>query len=103
MRPFPFSNYTFLALTVERPKLELQEILFRNGYVYARCNKGFGDLLYVHRSIAETPFAAKLASIPASHHECRSIGLKYIPGSQLGGDFDALRRQGLAASKVARA
>lgn len=60
MRSFPFARYRFLALTVERPLPELNEILFRNGYVFVR-NVEF-DSFYVHEtcpgldSLAREPF-----------------------------------------------
>ena len=38
LKNFPFNKYTFLALTIERPPIELEEILFKNGYVFVKHN-----------------------------------------------------------------
>jgi hypothetical protein len=50
MEQFPFHKYTFLVITVERPK-QLRLLLEKNGYVYVKDHGDFGDELYVHRSI----------------------------------------------------
>lgn len=49
LRHFPFERYTFLALTIERPTPELNEILFANGYHFVR--NSLYDTFYVHESI----------------------------------------------------
>lgn len=49
LRNFPFDRYRFLAITVERPTPELNEILFRNGYKFVR--NSLYDSFYVHESI----------------------------------------------------
>jgi len=49
LKDFPFDKCIFLAMTIERPSKELNEILFKNGYVFVknfRC-----DTFYVHKSI----------------------------------------------------
>lgn len=46
---FPFDKYTFLAMTIERPSPELENILFKNGYVFVMKSKF--DTFYVHKSI----------------------------------------------------
>lgn len=51
MQHFPFDRYTFLAITVERPKPELAAALHARGYVYLRDHGPWGDQLHVHRSI----------------------------------------------------
>lgn len=49
---FPFNKYTFLAITIERPTIDLEEILFKNGYVFVmKCKKCAYDSYYVHKSI----------------------------------------------------
>jgi FkbM family methyltransferase len=49
LRRFPFDRYKFLSMTIERPTPALNEILFRNGYLFVR-NVQF-DTFYVHQSI----------------------------------------------------
>jgi FkbM family methyltransferase len=49
MRSFPFDRYIFLAVTIERPTPELNELLFRNGYVFVRIVQF--DTFYIHSSI----------------------------------------------------
>lgn len=49
LRGFPFDRYTFLALTVERPTVELNELLFRNGYHFVK--NSLYDTFYVHETL----------------------------------------------------
>jgi FkbM family methyltransferase len=49
LRDFPFDRYKFLAITVERPSPELNQILDRNGYRFVR--NSLYDSFYVHESI----------------------------------------------------
>ena len=49
LRDFPFEEYTFLAMAIERPTEELNQILFANGYVFVK-NQTM-DTFYVHESI----------------------------------------------------
>jgi FkbM family methyltransferase len=49
LRAFPFDKYTFLAMTIERPTPELNEILFRNGYHFVR--NALYDTFYIHESL----------------------------------------------------
>jgi len=49
MRNFPFDRYTFLAVTIERPTPELNEILFRNGYHFVK--NSLYDTFYVHERL----------------------------------------------------
>ena len=46
---FPFTRYTFLAMTIERPKESLREKLRKEGYIYVH-SRLFGDELWLHRS-----------------------------------------------------
>jgi hypothetical protein len=50
LRRFPFDRYRFLAVTIERPTPELNELMFANGYVFVK-NFQF-DSFYVHRTHA---------------------------------------------------
>jgi hypothetical protein len=47
---FPWNKYTFLTITVERPK-GLHPILEKNGYYFVKNHGGFGDALYIHESL----------------------------------------------------
>jgi len=49
LREFPFDEYIFRALIIERASEELNEILFRNGYKFVQLR--VGDSFYVHKSI----------------------------------------------------
>merc|ERR1712196_85838 len=51
MRGFPWEQYSFLVLTVERPKNELRTSLSRHGYHYLRRNSWFGDETWIHKSL----------------------------------------------------
>lgn len=49
---FPFEKYIFLALTIERPTPQLNQILFKNNYVFVQNSKLMPyDSFYVHKSI----------------------------------------------------
>ena len=48
LRHFNFNKYTFLCLTVERPTPELNNLLFRNDYVFIKNFKV--DSFYIHKS-----------------------------------------------------
>jgi hypothetical protein len=50
-KTFPWDSFTFLTLTVERPKPELVDMLKQNNYLYL-CDHGkFGDQFWVHPSL----------------------------------------------------
>jgi hypothetical protein len=49
LESFPFHEYRFLAMTVERPAPELNQLLLQNGYVLVR--KTELDSFYVHESL----------------------------------------------------
>lgn len=49
LRSFPFDRWRFLAMTIERPTPELNELVFSKGYVFVR-NCRF-DSFYVHESL----------------------------------------------------
>ena len=47
---FPFNKYKFLAITIERPTVELEKILFQNDYVFVKHYQM--DSFYVHKTIS---------------------------------------------------
>lgn len=48
---FPWDAYTFLVMTVERPKPELKMMFDQRGYVYV-CDHGtFGDEMWIHQRL----------------------------------------------------
>ena len=55
LKNFPFNEYTFLCMTIERPQVELNDLLFKNNYIFVRNSKmpwgGLGDTFYLHESI----------------------------------------------------
>jgi len=59
LRSFPFDQYTFLAATIERPTPEINDLLFRNGYLFVR-NVSF-DSFYLHET---APTAATISREP---------------------------------------
>jgi hypothetical protein len=50
---FPWSEYRFLAMTVERPKPGLVNALRANGYLYVRNHGDFGDEMWVHSTFPD--------------------------------------------------
>ena len=51
MKYFPYEKYKFLALTIERPTKELNEILFKNDYLFVKNYKV--DSFYIHESLKD--------------------------------------------------
>lgn len=52
LRNFPFNKYKFLAMCIERPTPELNNILFKNDYVFVQNSYPHPmDTFYVHKSI----------------------------------------------------
>lgn len=49
LRNFPFEKYTFLSMTIERPTVELNNLLFSKGYVFVK--NSVMDSYYVHKTI----------------------------------------------------
>jgi FkbM family methyltransferase len=49
LRSFPFERYTFLSMTIERPTVELNELLFSKGYHFVR--NALYDTFYVHETV----------------------------------------------------
>eukprot|EP00183_Erythrolobus_madagascarensis_P006156 CAMPEP_0185845182 /NCGR_PEP_ID=MMETSP1354-20130828/1211_1 /TAXON_ID=708628 /ORGANISM="Erythrolobus madagascarensis, Strain CCMP3276" /LENGTH=577 /DNA_ID=CAMNT_0028545077 /DNA_START=138 /DNA_END=1871 /DNA_ORIENTATION=+ len=48
---FPFDRYTFLVITIERPKQVLVELLERNRYRLLRLCASFGETVFVHETL----------------------------------------------------
>lgn len=53
MQLFPWHLYTFLAITVERPKPELVTAFKDHGYIYLCDHGDWGDQFWVHESIPD--------------------------------------------------
>jgi hypothetical protein len=51
MKEFPFKKYIFLSMTIERPTKELNELLFKNDYIFIKNYKA--DSFYLHKKIYE--------------------------------------------------
>ena len=51
LQGFDFDKYTFLVITVERPKPMLKLMLTRNGYVFLKVHGNFGDEMWIHKSL----------------------------------------------------
>ena len=76
---FPWDAYTFLTMTIERPKPELQALLRARNYTYVLTHGTFGDQLWIHRSLpafdrivatfATQEMRALFASIPNADAE----------------------------------
>jgi len=58
---FPFHEFTFLAMCIERPTPELNQLLFQNGYVFVKNSQC--DTFYIHESISN------FNDIPKEHFE----------------------------------
>jgi FkbM family methyltransferase len=50
LRHFPFDQYTFLCMTIERPDEELQKLLANHGYIVVKSIPGL-DTFFIHESI----------------------------------------------------
>jgi hypothetical protein len=50
MENFPFDDYTFRTLTVERPKPNLKELLQKNNYIFVMLLVNWGETLWIHGS-----------------------------------------------------
>lgn len=48
---FPFDQYTFLTLTIERPTPALNRLLFSQGYLYVKTDRSKSESFYVHESL----------------------------------------------------
>jgi hypothetical protein len=49
MENFPFEEYIFQVLTIERPAVQLQDLLKRNKYEFLCKLSQFGETLWVHQ------------------------------------------------------
>jgi len=52
LKNFPFKNYIFLSLTIERPGKEIHDLLIKNGYILIKFIPGL-DSFYIHESFQE--------------------------------------------------
>ena len=51
LKDFPFKEYKFLSMTIERPTEELNKLLFRNDYLFVKNHKV--DSFYVHKDMKD--------------------------------------------------
>ena len=55
MKDFPFGRYTMKIMTVERPKQELVDLFYANGYRYLAGNNKWGiETLWAHESVLDS-------------------------------------------------
>jgi hypothetical protein len=69
LQTFPWDMYTFLTLTVERPKPELIDMLKKSGYMYLCDHGDFGDQFWVH---PELPNFERVLAKYGGKKECRT-------------------------------
>lgn len=82
MSAFPWDEFTFLTMTVERPDATLQGLLQTNGFTMLCQHGWWGDLFYVHKS--HPRFDAVVAKYGGDGGECnvkRNDGHLYKPPS----------------------
>ena len=60
MKDFPFKDYTFKVLTVERPNKKLKSLLTENGYIFLAELATWGEYLWCHNSTGFTPGHPKI-------------------------------------------
>jgi hypothetical protein len=65
LETFPWAKYTFLSITVERPKHGLKVMLQANGYVYVCNHGGFGDQLWLHSTFPDIDDAISGLNLPS--------------------------------------
>eukprot|EP00934_Nitzschia_sp_Nitz4_P001913 Nitzschia sp. Nitz4//scaffold242_size29646//3828//4860//NITZ4_008046-RA/size29646-snap-gene-0.68-mRNA-1//-1//CDS//3329543800//1913//frame0 len=63
MKDFPFDQYQFKILTVERPPKPLRELLESKGYVFLKSLAWWGETLWAHESTGFTPEHPKIQKI----------------------------------------
>jgi hypothetical protein len=63
MKNFPFGEYQFKILTVERPGKDLKELLESQGYRFLKDLAWWGETLWAHESTGYTPEHPKIAKI----------------------------------------
>ena len=56
MKDFPFQEYTFRFLTVERPHPSLQALFRANGYQFVMLLVHWGETLWVHETVLQSGF-----------------------------------------------
>lgn len=88
LREFPFSDWTFLCATIERPTPVLREVLSRNGYFLVAEQPGL-DCFYVHESMADKYLRRAL---DRSERQCLPLG------ERIGKELSDCLKRGLRAS-----
>ncbi len=66
---FPWKRYTFLSITVERPKDKLKLLLMSNGYKYICNHGGFGDQLWLHPTFPNLNEAVASLNLGKAYHD----------------------------------
>ena len=66
---FPWNKYTFLSITIERPKSKLKKLLTVNGYSHICNHGGFGDQLWLHSTFPDIDAAIASLNLGQAHDE----------------------------------
>ncbi|GKY96870.1 hypothetical protein MPSEU_000646100 [Mayamaea pseudoterrestris] len=74
MRSFPWDEYTFRCLTIERPSDELKEMLGKAGYKHA-LDIARGDTLWLHSSF----YDSGMANLQIHPEEIKEKTIKHFP------------------------
>jgi hypothetical protein len=53
MESFPFQQYQFRIMSIERPKDDLKEILTSNGYIHFKTVSGFGETIWINENLKD--------------------------------------------------
>ena len=69
---FPWSEYTILVLTVERPKQKLVQLLLLHGYTYICDHGDWGDQMWMHSTFPEIQMAVDSLG-PKNSNRCSGI------------------------------
>lgn len=79
---FPWNQYTFLTISIERAPPDLNARLFRHGYLFAR-QFGIADTLYVHSTHPRAAQVAANASFVQGAAKCRNGQMQYKERAKL--------------------
>jgi hypothetical protein len=66
---FPWNKYTFLSITIERPKPKLKQLLSVNGYRHICNHGGFGDQLWLHSTFPDLNAAIASLNLGQAHDQ----------------------------------